>query len=150
MISIVINTYFCIHFWTQNQFFTFYSMLGCIWQFLINEHVCVCVNYSYQCCCYSCFYYYQYHYHFLFHNFIIIIINIDIITFVMHFNKCSSSRALIWHTIMTLFTCMHATYHKRQELSYCRGWPTVRELKRLCLHRRCVEYLATGNFYLLA
>ena len=39
-----------------------------------------------------------------------------------------------------------------QELSYCcRGWPTVREqLKRLCLHRRCVEYLATGNFYLLA
>jgi len=21
---------------------------------------------------------------------------------------------------------------------------------RLCLHRRCVEYLATGNFYLLA
>ena len=39
----------------------------------------------------------------------------------------------------------------KQELSYCRGWPTVREqLKRLCLHRRCVEYLATGNFYLLA
>ena len=38
----------------------------------------------------------------------------------------------------------------QQELSYCRGWPTVREqLKRLCLHRRCVEYLATGNFYLL-
>jgi len=38
-----------------------------------------------------------------------------------------------------------------KELSYCRGWPTVREqLKRLCLHRRCVEYLATGNFYLLA
>ena len=33
----------------------------------------------------------------------------------------------------------------KQELSYCRGWPTV-----LCLHRRCVEYLATGNFYLLA
>ena len=24
------------------------------------------------------------------------------------------------------------------------------QLKRLCLHRRCVEYLATGNFYLLA
>jgi len=46
--------------------------------------------------------------------------------------------------------------HKRQdkfitqELSYCRGWPTVREQLRLCLHRRCVEYLATGNFYLLA
>ena len=45
---------------------------------------------------------------------------------------------------------LHA-YIGKQELSYCRGWPTVREqLKRLCLHRRCVEYLATGNFYLLA
>ena len=26
----------------------------------------------------------------------------------------------------------------------------TRAVKRLCLHRRCVEYLATGNFYLLA
>jgi len=25
-----------------------------------------------------------------------------------------------------------------------------KQLKRLCLHRRCIEYLATGNFYLLA
>ena len=25
-----------------------------------------------------------------------------------------------------------------------------KQLKRLCLHRRCIEYLATGNFYVLA
>ena len=52
----------------------------------------------------------------------------------------------------TLFTNeLHILRVRKQELSYCRGWPTVREqLKRLCLHRRCVEYLAIGNFYLLA
>ena len=56
------------------------------------------------------------------------------------------------------FQCMHAdqivTYF--QISSYNKSSATAEDgrpydvNKRLCLHRRCVEYLATGNFYLLA
>ena len=35
-------------------------------------------------------------------------------------------------------------------MCYTRAQLLPRMADRLCLHRRCVEYLATGNFYLLA
>ena len=36
----------------------------------------------------------------------------------------------------------------RRDLTRAQLLPRMAD--RLCLHRRCVEYLATGNFYLLA
>jgi len=41
------------------------------------------------------------------------------------------------------------TSHDKSSATAEDGRP-YKQLKRLCLHRRCIEYLATGNFYLLA
>jgi len=40
---------------------------------------------------------------------------------------------------------LHIDYYLLTRAQLVLRWPTG-----LCLHRRCVEYLATGNFYLLA
>ena len=70
----------------------------------------------------------------------------------------NSWAALIFIVVTCLFIFLWLTYGKTSHNCYDlynKSSATAEdgrpyESSRLCLHRRCVEYLATGNFYLLA
>ena len=59
-----------------------------------------------------------------------------------------------WLLSLNVRKCKVVSYGRHADKNYykykTRAQLLPRMADRLCLHRRCVEYLATGNFYLLA